>query len=88
MELSEILQYTPALISFLFMSIVSLVIYNYKEDKNEMKKKIDCAEKDIKEFRHNYLDRFEKNTNEHSEIKILLARLETKLDTLLKEQEK
>lgn len=66
MDIIEILKTIAALLAIPLPIIVGLLVYIWNQQRIE----IESLKIDMKNFKENYLDRFEKNSNEHSEIKL------------------
>ena len=63
------------IVNFLFLGVISLGVYIFKKQDS----KVERIEK-------NYINRFDDNANDHTEIKVLLSEVKAKLDILLEER--
>jgi hypothetical protein len=61
--------------NFLFLGIISLGVYIFKKQDSKVEK-----------IEKNYINRFDDNASDHTEIKVLLSEVKAKLDILLEER--
>jgi hypothetical protein len=63
------------IINFLFLGVISLGVYIFKKQDSKVEK-----------IEKNYINRFDDNATDHTEIKVLLSEVKAKLDILLEER--